>query len=137
MGYPSDLTDREWDILEPLMPAPKHMGRPRKHDFRSLLNGIFYVDRTGCQWRYLPKDLPQWDSVYHYFRKFRRDGTLERIHAHLRRQVRIQAGREPEPSAAIIDSQSVKTLQKGGREDTTEIRRSKAEKSTSSWILWN
>lgn len=112
MSYTSDLTDREWEILKPLMSAPNRIGRPRKHAFRSLLNGIFYADRTGCQWRYLPKDLPPWDSVYYHFRKFRYDRTLERINAHLRRQVRVQADREPEPSAAIIDSQSVKTIQK-------------------------
>lgn len=114
MSYPSDLTDQEWVILEPLLPSPNRFGRPRKYEMRAILNGIFYIDRTGCQWRYLPKDFPPWYRVYDYFRKFRCRGTLEGIHDQLRRKVRNKEGREEEPSATSIDSQSVKTVQKGG-----------------------
>lgn len=113
MSYPSDLNEQEWNLLAPLLPTPNRFGRPRKHLFRELINGLFYITRTGCQWRSLPKDYPPWATVYYYFRKFRCDGTLHKIHDALRRQVRVKGGREEEPSAAIIDSQSVKTVQKG------------------------
>ncbi len=114
MNYPSDLTDHDWSIIEPLLPPANHMGRPREVDFRELLNALFYIDRTGCQWRYLPTEFPKWTTVYYYSRKWSLDGTLQRIHEALHRQVRLASGRNPEPSAAIIDSQSVKTSQKGG-----------------------
>ena len=112
-GYPSDLTEQEWAILEPLIPPAKPGGRPRSVDMRHVLNAILYVDRTGCQWRALPHDFPPWSTVWTYFRTWRNDGTWERIHTTLREQVRLKQGREPTPSAAIIDSQSVKTSQKG------------------------
>jgi transposase len=132
--YPSDLTDQEWAILEPLIPPAKPGGRPRSVDLREVLNALFYLDRTGCQWRALPKDFPPWPTVWTYFRKFRNDGTWERIHTTLREQVRVQQGREPTPSAAIIDSQSVKTSQKGGGAATTAARRSRAASVTCSSI---
>lgn len=131
-GYPSDLTEQEWAILEPLIPPAKPGGRPRSVDMRQVLNAILYVDRTGCQWRALPHDFPPWSTVWTYFRTWRNDGTWERIHPTLRERVRLKQGREPTPSAAIIDSQSVKTSQKGGGAATMAARRSKAV-SAISW----
>jgi putative transposase len=128
--YPSDLTDDEWHILEPLVPAVDGGGRPAEHARREIVNAIFYVLRTGCQWSYLPHDFPPWKTVYTYFRTWRLNGTWKRIHDTLRRQVRHAAGRHREASAAILDSQSVKTTEKGGRAVTMRARKSKAEKGT-------
>jgi putative transposase len=107
--YPTDLSDAEWGCLEPLLPVPKATGRPRIYPLREIINAIFYVVRSGCSWRLLPHDFPPWRSVYHRFRQFRLDGTWERLHAALRERVRVRLDRDPQPSAGIVDSQSVKT----------------------------
>ena len=133
-GYPSDLTEQEWAILEPLIPPAKVGGHPRTTDMREVLNALFYVDRTGCQWRALPHDFPPWSTVWSYFRTWRNDGTWKRIHTALREKTRMSMGREPTPSAAIIDSQSVKTSQKGGRAGMTVARKSKGASGISSSI---
>jgi putative transposase len=111
----TDLSDAEWACIEPHLPAPKPGGRPRLHTLRELLDAIFfYVMRGGCAWRLLPHDFPPWKTVYHYFRAWRIDGTWERLHEALRRKVRVRLQRDPQPSAAIVDSQSVKTTGVGG-----------------------
>ena len=122
-GYPSDLTEQEWAILEPLIRPAKGGGHPRTTDMREVLNALFYVDRTGCQWRALPHDFPPWSTVWSYFRTWRNDGTWKRMHTALREKTRVSMGRESTPSAAIIDSQSVKTSQKGGLAGMTAARK--------------
>jgi putative transposase len=121
--YPTDLSDEEWAVLRPLVPEAKPGGRPRSYETREILDAIFYVLRSGCAWRLLPHDFPPWQTAYHYFRLWRIDGTWERIHDALRERVRVRSGREATPSAAIIDSQSMKTTEKGGPAATTGARR--------------
>jgi putative transposase len=112
--YPSDLTDAQWRRISPLIPPAKLGGRPRTVDAREAFNGILYITRGGNDWRMLPHDFPPWQTTYYYFRRWQRDGTWERIHDTLREQVRTAAGRNAQPSAAVIDSQSVKRTEKGG-----------------------
>jgi putative transposase len=114
--YPSDLSDEEWKLLEPLLPSPAHTGRKRKYELREIVNAIFYLLRSGCTWRMLPRDLPPWQVVYWHFAKWRSTGVWQRINDALRTELRVRDGREAEPSAAIMDSQSVKTTEKGGQE---------------------
>jgi putative transposase len=112
--YPSDMTDAEWAVILPFLRRQTHLGAPRRVDLRAVVDAIFYKLRTGCQWRYLPADLPNWVTVYYYFRKWGDDGTWERINTALRREVRQAVGRAGEPRAAIIDSQTTKTTEAGG-----------------------
>jgi len=115
-AYQTDLSDAEWSCLEPHLPLPNATGRPKLHTTREILNAIFYIVRGGCAWRLLPNDFPPWKTVYHYFRFWRLDGTWERMHSALRKRVRVHLKRNPQPSAAIVDSQSVKTTGVGGKE---------------------
>ena len=137
LRYPSDLTDAEWALVEPLIPPARHGGRKREVDVREVLNGIFYVLATGCQWRALPKDLPPKSTVHDYLQLWDWDGTLLRLHHTLYVQARELAGRQASPSAAILDSQSVKGAEKGARgstrRGTMRARRSRARSATSSW----
>ena len=115
-AYQTDLSDAEWSCLESHLPVPKANGRPRLYPLREILDAIFYVVRSGCAWRLLPHDFPPWKTVYHYFRFWRLDGTWEKMHTALRERVRVRLKRNPKPSAAIVDSQSVKTTGVGGKE---------------------
>ncbi len=114
--YPTDLSDAEWECLECHIPAPKDRGRPRVRSPREILDGVFYVLKSGCPWRFLPRDFPPWRTVYHWFRRWRIDGTWERLNAVLRERLRIISGRNAKPSAGIVDSQSAKTTGVGGEE---------------------
>jgi len=121
--YPSDLSAAQWARIAPLIPPPKAGGRPRTVNIREIVNAIFYLNKTGCQWRSLPHDLPNWSTVHTYYRNWRLTGIWDRIHDALRAQVRRKEGREESPSAAIMDSQTVKTTEKGGSAAMTRARR--------------
>lgn len=135
LRYPSDVTDEEWAVLEPLIPPAKRGGNKRTVNIREVINGVMYILSAGCQWRAIPKDLPPRSTVHEYLVRWDDDGTLERIHHTLYVQCRALAGREASPTTAIIDSQSVKSAEKGGRQSTRMVtmraRRSKARSATS------
>jgi putative transposase len=131
MAYPSDLTDDQWELIAKRIPPPQRGGRPRTVDMREVTNGILYLVRTGCSWRQLPHDFPPWGTVHYYYRCFRLQGTWQKIHDDLRDHVRVAAGRKKSPSAAIVDSQSVKTTEKGGRGVMMPAR-----KSTDASAIW-
>jgi len=123
--YATDLTDEQWTILEPHVAVKKRRGPKSRVDKRGVVNAIFYRLRTGCQWRLLPKDYPNWEKVSGYWQRWSRNGRWEEINTALREAVRVKAGKNAVPTAAIIDSQSAKTAQKGGRAVMTQTRKSK------------
>jgi len=136
LRYPSDLTNEEWALVEPLIPPARRGGAKRTVDVREVVNGLMYVLSTGCQWRAIPKDLPPRSTIYDYFDLWSWEGTLNRIHDALYLRCREAASREASPTAAIIDSQSVKSAEKGGRASirpaTTRARKSRARSATCS-----
>ena len=119
--YSTDLTDREWALLRPLLPPAKPGGRPRTSDLRLILDAIFYVLRSGCPWRALPHDLPPYGTVFSYFRRWQREGVWDRVLEALRMQLRVKEGRDAQPSAAVIDSQSIKTSAVRGPEKGVDM----------------
>ena len=134
LRYPNDLTDEEWKYIEPLIPPAKPGGGKRRIDMREVVNGIMYILSTGCQWRYIPKDFPSYSTIHRYFVWWQCDGVLDRIHQTLYAACREKEERETSPTAAIIDSQSVKSAEKGGpvsiRMAMTRARRSRARSAT-------
>jgi transposase len=130
-AYPTDLTDAEWEILDRWVPAPKPGGRPAKYPRREIMNGILYVLRSGCAWRLLPHEFPPWRIVFYYFWRWRQSGEWEWIHEQLRGEVRQALGKQRQPSAAILDSQSVKTTEKGGSKGTMRANGSRGASAIS------
>jgi len=142
--YPTDLTDRAWELIQPLVPTATAGGRPETYPKREMLNALWYLARSGCAWRLLPHDFPPWPVVYHYLRAWRDDGTWPHLQDMLRGDVRVAAGQQRQPSAGIIESQSVKTTAKGGSTATIRTKTSMAAHVISSsppegcsWPWWS
>jgi putative transposase len=140
LRYASDLTDREWAVLAPFLPEPRHLGRPRKVDLRAVVDAIHYISATGCQWRALPKDFPPRSTVQGYFYRWRDDGTWDWINNNLGKRVRRTVGRKPTASAGILDSQSVKTTESGGPRGFDAAKKVKGRKrhivtDSEGWLL--
>lgn len=134
-AYPSDVTDTEWQIIELLLPEAQDIGRPRQVNLREIINGIFYVLREGCSWRGLPHDLPPWQTVYNYYRHWQRLGVWQKIHTQLRHQVRKHMEKTDNPTAGIIDSQSVKTAEKRGKFTATMLENGSKDENASSSLI--
>ena len=129
MQYPSDLNDAEWEIIKPFVDKiGVKFGRPRELDIRRVGDAIFYVNRTGCQWRYLPSDFPSWEAVYAYFSRWQKSGKWQKINDVLRQRVRTDAKKNEDPSVAIVDSQSVKTVQSGAQRGYDARKKTKGRK---------
>ena len=135
LRYPSDLTDAEWSLTKPLIPRAKRGGNKRTVNVREIVNGLMYVLSTGCQWAAIPKDLPPRSTVNFYFKRWEHDGTLDRLHHALYVACREQAGRQASPTAAIIDSQSVKSAEKGGFRTHLALMRARKSKARSATSL--
>jgi transposase len=137
LRYPSDLTDAEWELVRPMFPPAKPGGRPREVNEREIINGLLYILSTGCQWRQIPKDLPARSTLQSYLSLFQWDGTLVRMHHELYVRCREQAGREASPTAAIIDSQSVKGAEKGGAKSTRRAMMQARKSGAESAMCWS
>lgn len=134
--YPSDLTDAQWKLVEPMIPPERPGGRHREVEMRDVVDGILYLLRGGCAWRAIPHDLANWGTCRHHYDRFRKDGTWTLVHERLRDRVREKAGRDAAPSAAVVDAQSVKTTEKGGSRVLTPARRSRGASGTWPWTRW-
>ena len=134
--YDTNLSDAAWALVAPLLPSARPGGRPRTTDTRAVVNAIFYLLRTGCQWRLLPGEFPAWGTVYHYFRTWKDMGVWTCLQREIYEQTRLAAGRNPCPSVVIMDGQSVKTTERGGVRGFDSHKQIKGRKRTSWWICW-